>query len=61
MNRMEFYRKAQSYDIMTLKLILIHALTRKDQVLDAIIAKADDVDINNALRIVGKSERITGR
>jgi len=59
MNRMEFYQKAKTYDIMTLKLILVHALTRKDQVIDAILAKASDDEINKALHIAGKDERIT--
>jgi hypothetical protein len=60
MNRCEFYKKAKNYNDCELLVLMLYAIRGKDKQLDAIMAIASDNEINGALAMIGKEERLTG-
>jgi len=59
MTRPEFHKLLKSMDTLQVMMIMVHSLMSKEQMIEAIIAIASDCDINQALNILGREERLT--
>ena len=59
MKRPEFHKLLKSMDTLQVMMIMVHSLMSKEQMIEAIIAIANDCDINNALSILDREERLT--
>ena len=46
-------------DTLQVMMIMVHSLMSKEQMIEAIIAIANDCDINHALSILDREERLT--
>ena len=60
MKRAEFFAKAKNYSDCETLVFMLYAIRDKRKQLDAIMAIASDNEINGALAVIGKAERLTG-
>ncbi len=60
MKRSEFYQKAKEFDDCEMIVFMLYAIRDKKKQLDAIMSIASDNEINGALAMIGKEERLTG-
>lgn len=60
MKRSELYKKANEYNDFEMIVFMLYAIKDKKKQLNAIMSVASDNEINEALVIIGKEERLTG-
>jgi hypothetical protein len=60
MKRSELFNKAKEFNDCEMLVFMLYAIRDKKKQLDAIMSVASDNEINGALALIGKEERLTG-